>query len=140
MSHDLRGTDSPIDVPLLLRRSARAESSAPSAVRRVVMRLYNDRLLALYVVLVGLGVNLYQLSNRSIAFDEAFSIDLASQQVDVILRAGWGNEAHMTLYYLLLHDWLQITSSLGIASTETVVRLISAISSAIGAATLFLLA
>lgn len=121
-------------------RHAGYAGASPSAPLRLLAWLGSDRLLALVVFLLALALNLYQLTDRSVAFDEAFSIDLASQRVDVILAAGWGNEAHMTLYYLLLHDWMALTSSLGFASTETMVRLISVISSAMGAATLFLLA
>ena len=140
MQPHLSRTASPGEAPAVSMRQSAYPARMSSALRRLLARLRSDRLLALGVFLAALALNLHQLTDRSVAFDEAFSIDLASQPVNVILAAGWGNEAHMTLYYLLLHDWMALTSSLGIASTETIVRLISVISGAMGAVTLFLLA
>jgi uncharacterized membrane protein len=97
---------------------------------------------ALTVGLVALIVNTWQVGAASIWFDEAYSVQLAKQPVGVILGApyGWGPEAHMTAYYVLLHNWMRALAHSGIAPSETLLRLPSALAATGAAVTLFLLA
>lgn len=109
---------------------------------RLTWRLPPLRAYVLVVGVVALILNMWQIGAPSIWFDEAYSIQLAKQPVSVILASpyGWGQEAHMTAYYLLLHYWLRALAHLGIAPSEALVRLPSALAATCAAVVLFLLA
>jgi 4-amino-4-deoxy-L-arabinose transferase-like glycosyltransferase len=99
-----------------------------------------DWALALLVGVGTLALTLPGLASVSLSFDEALSVQLARQPANVLWQYVWGSEDHMTLYYALLWVWLHLTGLLGMAATELVVRLPSALCSAAAASVLFLLA
>lgn len=64
----------------------------------------------------------------SLWFDEADSFGLATEPLGLIVRQYlWGGESNMTLYYGVLRLWLAITGAFGIAPSEVVMRLPTAI-------------
>ncbi len=93
-------------------------------------------LLLLLASLVAYG---HALGAPSLWFDEAFSVELARQPLPRLWQAIWGPEPNMELYYLLLHVWLRGAALLGLAPTELVVRLPSALCAACSVPVLFLL-
>jgi hypothetical protein len=115
----------------------------PSVWRRLLASALRDRMLAGLVALaslLALGVNFWRLGNPSIWFDEAYSVQLAQQSLRLLVRHYvWGTEAHMGLYYVMLHFYLKMTSLVGIHATEVVVRLPSALFASLSVVTLFLL-
>src|SRR5437588_4320201 len=88
---------------------------------------------------IALGFNLYRLGTPSIWFDEAFSVELARQPLPLLWHIIFDLEPNMELYYLFLHIWLGITSALGFAATEFIVRLPSAIFATLSTEVVFLL-
>jgi mannosyltransferase len=64
----------------------------------------------------------------SVWFDEADSWGLSTQPLRMVInRYFLGTEVNMLLYYLLLRPWLWVTGLLGVAPTEIVLRLPSAL-------------
>src|SRR2546421_11463761 len=88
---------------------------------------------------IALGFNLFHLGTPSIWFDEAFSVELARQPLPLLWHIIFDLEPNMELYYLFLHTWLGITSVLGFAATEFIVRLPSAIFATLSTEVVFLL-
>ncbi|WP_069804627.1 glycosyltransferase family 39 protein [Thermogemmatispora onikobensis] len=88
--------------------------------------------------LLALLLYLHALGSPSLWFDEAFSVELARQPLPRLWQAIWGPEPNMELYYLLLHFWLQLTGALGLAPTEFIVRLPSAICAALSVVVVYL--
>lgn len=76
--------------------------------------------IAFIVYLQGLGT-------VSIWFDEAWSFGLSNQPLSVMQHYLWGVEQNMTLYYILLHEWLGLLSVFNIQPTEFWLRLPSVI-------------
>ena len=97
--------------------------------------------LALCIILfiIAMGFNLYHLGAPSIWFDEAFSVELARQPLPLLWHIIFGPEPNMELYYLFLHFWLNLTTSLGLHATEFVVRFPSAFFAALSTVVVFLL-
>ncbi len=62
------------------------------------------------------------LDIRSLWFDEAFSVDLATKPVWAVLRFLPYNDTHPPLYYVLLGAWIHV-----FGSSETAVRSLSAL-------------
>ncbi len=91
------------------------------------------------LLILALSFNLYRLGVPSIWFDEAFSVELARQPLPLLWHIIFGLEPNMQLYYLLLHAWLSLTGMLGLAATEFVVRLPSAIFAALSTLSIFFL-
>jgi uncharacterized membrane protein len=77
-------------------------------------------LLLLCIILLGGGLRVYQLDVRSLWFDEAYSVALASQSFSEILTDR--REFHPPLYLGLLHVWIYF-----FGSGEQVLRLFSVI-------------
>jgi len=89
-----------------------------TAIRRVAP----DSLLLLVVTAIGTVIVVHNLDFGA-WFDEAFSYQLATQPWHVLIgQYTWGSESNMILYYLLLRGWLWITSHLGVAPVEVVLR------------------
>jgi mannosyltransferase len=64
----------------------------------------------------------------SVWFDEADSWGLSTQPLRMVInRYFLGTEVNMVLYYLLLRVWLWVTGLVGVAPTEIVLRLPSAL-------------
>ncbi len=91
------------------------------------------------LLILALSFNLYRLGVPSIWFDEAFSVELARQPLPLLWQIIFGLEPNMQLYYLFLHGWLSLTGMLGLAATEFVVRLPSAIFAALSTLGVFFL-
>ncbi|GAC1381137.1 MAG: hypothetical protein NVS4B7_04020 [Ktedonobacteraceae bacterium] len=89
---------------------------------------------------IALSLNLYQLGNRSLWFDEILSVTRAQQSLPVLLQIIANTQPNMAFYYVLLHFWLSFTSLSGLNPTEFVVRLPSAIFAAFSSIMVFLLA
>ena len=89
--------------------------------------------------IVALAFDCYRLGTTSVWFDEAFSFELAQLKLGLMHAYVWGPFQNMALYYVLLHFWLKVTSGLGIAPTELVLRLPSAIAAAAGTGVLYAL-
>lgn len=95
--------------------------------------------LSIILFIVALGFNLYRLGSPNIWFDEAFSVELARQPLPLLWHIIFGAEPNMELYYLFLHFWLSLTTSLGLHATEFVVRFPSTIFAALSTVVVFLL-
>jgi hypothetical protein len=76
---------------------------------------------------VAFMIYLQGLGTVSIWFDEAWSFGLANQPLGVMQHYLWGVEQNMTLYYILLHEWLGLLSIFNIQPTEFWLRLPSVI-------------
>lgn len=61
-------------------------------------------LLLLLIILIGLGLRTYQLTSRSLWFDEAFSWRLIQFPVQEMIARD-ATDVHPPLYYLLLKGW-----------------------------------
>ncbi|HEY4385066.1 MAG TPA: glycosyltransferase family 39 protein [Ktedonobacteraceae bacterium] len=86
----------------------------------------------------ALFLDLRHLGRPSIWFDEAFSVELASQPLPLLWHIIFGLEPNMELYYLFLHFWLTLTG-LFVHPIEFVVRFPSAIFAALSTVVVFLL-
>jgi mannosyltransferase len=106
---------------------------------RFATRFSRPWILCLAAVVVALALNLLYLGRPSIWFDEAFSVELASQPLPLLWHIIFGPEPNMELYYLLLHFWLRLTALAGLNPVEWVVRLPSAIFAALSTGVVFLL-
>jgi uncharacterized membrane protein len=104
------------------------------------LQRHSHWLFALAIFLIALTLDFYRISQPSIWFDEAFSVELARQPLPHLWYLIFGPEPSMELYYLFLHFWITIASSLGFHATEIVVRAPSAIFSVLSAIVLFALA
>lgn len=92
---------------------------------------------------LGVGaalLNLYRIGVPSLWFDEILSVERASQPLPVLWRIVNASQPNMALYYVVLHCWLALTTRIGIAPVEAVVRLPSALFALGGSIVLFLLA
>ena len=76
---------------------------------------------------VAFMIYLQGLGTVSIWFDEAWSFGLTNQPLGVMQHYLWGVEQNMTLYYILLHEWLGLLSVFNIQPTEFWLRLPSVI-------------
>ena len=76
----------------------------------------------------------------SVWFDEADSWGLSTQPLRMVInRYFLGTEVNMVLYYLLLRVWLWVTGLVGVAATEIVLRLPSAVFGVATAVVVYLL-
>lgn len=74
----------------------------------------------LTVLAAAVVLRAFALTNRSLVWDETYSVFIASQPVQRILALTAANEAHPPLYYLLLHWWIQM-----LGTGEAAVRALS---------------
>jgi len=73
-------------------------------------------------------------------FDEAYSYGMATQSWSSFLsRWAWGSESNMFLYYVILRGWLGVLKLIGVAPTEVLLRLPSALFAVAGAVAVFAL-
>lgn len=64
---------------------------------------------ALAIIAAGsLALRLRDLTARSLWVDELFSVALAAQSLPTILTVLYGEEANMTLYYLVMFGWVRL--------------------------------
>src|ERR1700730_761704 len=104
-----------------------------------VLALTGKWMVPVCLLLLALGFNIYRLGVPSVWFDEAFSVELASQRLPLLWHIIFGLEPNMQLYYLFLHAWLGLTGLLGLHATEFVVRFPSAIFAALCTLVVFFL-
>ncbi len=95
---------------------------------------------ALVLGAIAAVLNLYRIGAPSLWFDEALSVERASQPLSVLWRIVNASQPNMALYYFLLHYWLALTAKLGFFPTEAVVRFPSAVFAVGASILLFLLA
>jgi uncharacterized membrane protein len=98
-----------------------------------------DLVICLIIGCAALCFNLYHLGAPSIWFDEALSIERASQSLPVLWKIISTTQENMALYYLVLHYWLSLTSLFKWLPTESVVRFPSAIFASLSAIVIYLL-
>src|SRR5690349_18002504 len=77
---------------------------------------------AAVILVVAAEARFLGLAIRSLWFDEAFSVDLATKPVWAVLRSLPYSDTHPPLYYVLLGGWIHI-----FGSSETAVRALSAL-------------
>lgn len=77
-------------------------------------------LLLTAVLGAGLALRLHELGARSLWVDELFSVGLAAQDIGTVLTVLYGEEANMTLYYLVMFGWVRLV---GPAADEVWMRL-----------------
>jgi 4-amino-4-deoxy-L-arabinose transferase-like glycosyltransferase len=107
--------------------------------RRLTAQAAGDLALVAFIVAGAIGLDLYHLADTSLYLDEAMSAELALRPWGITWGYLWGPEDHMTLYYVLLHLWVQVTGVLGWAPTELILRLPSILFAAAAATVLYLL-
>ncbi len=92
--------------PILPARGGPVQETVdiPAAIRPRV----RWELAAFAVVIAGVALRVLALADRSLTWDETYSIFIASQPVTRVLVLTAANEAHPPLYYLLLHWWVQV--------------------------------
>ena len=74
------------------------------------------------IVLLGLGLRLYDISKNSLMLDEGYTLFLAKKSPGVIVRAIMADDNHPPLHYLLMHYWITIAGQ-----SEFALRLPSAV-------------
>ena len=80
--------------------SSRAVSDrAPAALRRPGLLV---PVVLAFVIGIGFVLRVHDAGVRSLWVDELFSVGLATQDLRTILMVLYGEEANMTLYYLLM--------------------------------------
>ena len=97
----------------------RPQKTVAAAPQRALVRF--APLILLAITLVGGGLRIFQIANKSLWLDEAFSVWLGWQPLGQM----WGwllrIDQHPPLYYVLLHFWMYLGDSAGM------VRLLSAL-------------
>jgi mannosyltransferase len=119
-----------------------AKQSPPSlwlkCAQQIWQRLPQRLLLGSLLFVFAMFFDLYRLGQPGLWFDEAFSVELASQPLSRLWHIIFSLEPNMELYYLLLHYWLALTG-LFIHPVEFVVRFPSALFAALSTVIVFLL-
>lgn len=88
---------------------AGATSAGTPLPDRMDMNVYlRWRVGGLAVLTAAAALRALALTDRSLTWDETYSVFIASQSVQRIVALTAANEAHPPLYYLLLHWWMQI--------------------------------
>lgn len=95
-------------------------------------RQWNGLLLGV-IVLLGLFLRLWQIGDKSLWIDEAFSVWVAEQPIPDALAWLARIDQHPPLYYLLLHFWLRM------GDDAATVRALSALLSALNVPVLYAL-
>ncbi len=119
--------------------SLRGEEEGAYQLLRDSLTFSSPVLIGIGLVILALGLNLYQIGAPSMWFDELLSVERARQDLPTLWKVVTISQPNMALYYFFLHFWLQITDVLGILPTETVVRFPSAICAAIASMLVFII-
>lgn len=106
---------------LTLRMNGYAKSPAFPRVRGGLFQFTLEQKLLAILVIIGSGLRLYLLADKSIWLDEAFSITISQHGLFDLLRLVFLTDTHPPLYYLALKIWLLFGDG------ETQVRILSAI-------------
>lgn len=91
--------------------------------------------LAAAIGMLALTLFVYYTNSVSLWYDEIFSLSLSSLPLSVFAKV---HQANMLLYYVLLHNWLNLTGALGIVPSPLVARLPSIVTMAAAAIVTFL--
>ncbi|MGH7792984.1 MAG: glycosyltransferase family 39 protein, partial [Thermodesulfobacteriota bacterium] len=59
------------------------------------------------ILFLGLFLRVYDLSDESVWYDEAFSIELANSSISGVIN-GSAQDIHPPLYHILLHYWINL--------------------------------
>jgi 4-amino-4-deoxy-L-arabinose transferase-like glycosyltransferase len=86
------------------------------------------------VTVAGLALRLRDLAARSLWVDELFTVGLSAQSFPTVLRVLYGEEANMTLYYIVMFGWVRLV---GAESDELWMRLPSVLFGALGALAIY---
>jgi uncharacterized membrane protein len=73
----------------------------------MTVNLNRNDLILLAIVFVGLFLRVYDLSDESVWYDEAFSIELANSSIFGVIN-GSAQDIHPPLYHILLHYWINL--------------------------------
>lgn len=103
----------------------------------MLQRLPVDWLFVLAIGIAGMVADFWSLRVPDLWYDETFTTELARQPIDVLWNTIWGREPNMELYFLLLHNWINLLQLLGIQPTEFMLRIPSALCGALGAIVVF---
>src|SRR5512144_1720929 len=106
---------------LTLRLDGYAKSPALPRLQGGLFHLTLEQRLLAILVIIGSGLRLYSLADKSIWLDEAFSITLSQHGLFDMLRLVFLTDTNPPLYYLALKIWLLFGAG------ETQVRMLSAI-------------
>jgi len=85
---------------------------------------YETVLAGAAVVVLAAGLRLWELTAKSLWFDETVSVFLASQPLERVLALVVANDTHPPLHYLMLHFWMAFFGS-GEAAVRSLSVLIS---------------
>jgi uncharacterized membrane protein len=66
-----------------------------------------NELILLAILFLGLFLRVYDLSDESVWYDEAFSIELANSSILGVIN-GSAQDIHPPLYHILLHYWINL--------------------------------
>jgi mannosyltransferase len=128
------------------RRARRAPQANPlSALAQttpspLLARLSSTWALAAMIGVCALACALYGLGNKTIWWDESFSLYMARQPAPVVWNNVWNWQPNMMAYYLVLFVWLKFVAWAGALPTEFIVRIPSALFGTGSAVVVFLLA
>jgi len=106
---------------LSVHRSEYAKSPILLRAQKWLAQLTLQQKMLAILVVIGASLRLYQLTEKSIWLDEAFSIAISQHSLADILRMVVQTDTHPPLYYLLLKMWLVLGDG------EAQVRLLSAL-------------
>ncbi|MFQ6015485.1 MAG: glycosyltransferase family 39 protein, partial [Anaerolineae bacterium] len=95
--------------------------SRSEAAEAATTKLFSDRFLVLFVILLAFALRSFRLGHQSVWYDEGLSIYYAQQSLPALLT-GVSASDHPPLYFLLLHSWLKV-----VGSSEFSVRFLSLI-------------
>jgi len=90
--------------------------------------------LLLLAVAIALYLRVRDLTARSLWVDELFTVGLAAQPIATVLRVLYGEEANMTLFYLVMFGWVRLV---GASASELWMRLPSVVFGVLGALALY---
>jgi mannosyltransferase len=95
--------------------STSSSSALGSLVRRSPRELGDAATGLLLAVIISAAavLRLHAISAKPIWFDEALSFGVARLPLRPLLHSLWNREANMGVYFLLLHFWLSLGSTLG---------------------------
>ena len=127
--------------PIFLPRTSSdvlAELIAINTLSRIMVKIdtLNNKAIALLIVLIlAAGLRLFLIGNKSLWFDETASVHLAKLPTETLWNLRWIRpESHPPLYYYGLSYWIRWFSS-----SETSIRLPSALISLVNVALLYVL-
>ncbi len=108
-------------------------------VRRTRSIIARDPFVFAIICAIAFCFYFYALGRAAIWYDEAYSAIYAIQPIQAFWTGFNTGEMNMALYYLILHGWVHVLALFGVTATEWILRLPSAVFSALSAGLVFLL-